>query len=74
MPDTLSRRQFMAASAAAAAAGLAQAAGPGPLRIYGVELPPLIMATPYGVTGIVTEITLRACRRAGLDAEVEVVP
>jgi polar amino acid transport system substrate-binding protein len=64
----------MAASAAAAAAGLAQAAGPGPLRIYGVELPPLIMATPYGVTGIVTEITLRACRRAGLDAEVEVVP
>ena len=35
MPDTLSRRQFMAASAAAAAAGLAQAAGPGPLIVCG---------------------------------------
>jgi len=74
MPETISRRRLLAASVAAAGAGWAGAANPGPIRLYGVELPPLIMATPYGVTGIVAEITLRAFHRADLNAELEVVP
>lgn len=74
MPEAISRRHLLAASVATAGSGLAGAAESGPIRIYGVELPPLIMATLYGVTGIITEITLRACRRADIPAEVEVVP
>lgn len=47
---------------------------PASYKVMGVEIPPLIMATPYGATGVVTEVTQRAFKRAGLAADVEVVP
>lgn len=43
-------------------------------KVYGVELPPLIIGTPYGATGIITDITRQAFARAGAQVEVEVVP
>jgi len=45
-----------------------------PIRVVGVELPPLIMSTPYGSTGIVVDIVKTAFRRANLRAEITIEP
>lgn len=68
------RRALSLAGIACSMTGWAAATPERTIRICGVELPPLIMATPYGSTGVVTDIVLQACQRAELRATVEVVP
>ncbi|GAA5179492.1 transporter substrate-binding domain-containing protein [Niveibacterium umoris] len=43
-------------------------------KVYGVEIPPLIMNTPYGSTGIIVDVVKTAFKRANLNVEIEVVP
>lgn len=64
-------------SIAGLSVGLASAAPCASGRVYricGVELPPLIMATPYGTTGVVADLAVQAFARANLQAAIEVVP
>jgi len=68
------RRSFSIAGLTGGLASMARAAPERTYRICGVELPPLIMATPYGATGVVADIAAQAFQRAGLRAVVEVLP
>lgn len=74
----LNRRVWMyqaLASAGLAGVSVVQAENAGPVyRVYGVEMPPLIMGTPHGSTGIVVDTVQEAFKRAGLSVEVVVVP
>ncbi len=45
-----------------------------PMRVIGVELPPLIMSTPYGSTGIIVDIVKTAFRRANVKVDITVEP
>lgn len=44
------------------------------VRVVGVELPPLIMSTPYGSTGIIVDIVKTAFRRANLKVDIAIEP
>jgi len=75
MTQSLARRGLLLGGGATLLAGpRASAQAPRPMRVVGVELPPLIMSTPYGATGIFTETCQLAFERAGQRAEFEVVP
>lgn len=68
------RRSFSIAGLSLGLASTASGSSGKTYRICGVELPPLIMATPYGTTGVVADIALQAFSRASLQAVIEVVP
>lgn len=73
MKESCTRRSLLM-TAPVLASSWARATESSPIRIYGVELPPLIMAGPSGASGVITDIALKAFKRAGVAAEVEVVP
>lgn len=74
MFQLLLRRALIALACLIVPAAFA-ANGDGPaIKVYGVEIPPLIMNTPYGSTGIVTDIVRTAFRRANINVDIEVVP
>lgn len=60
--------------ALAGAGAMAPAHSATPWVIEAVELPPLVMATPTGSTGVLVEVVRLLCQRLNLPAQIRVVP
>ncbi|MBH9552005.1 substrate-binding periplasmic protein [Inhella gelatinilytica] len=69
----IDRRQLVAAALAAVGPRV-WAKGEPPVTVLGVELPPLIMATPYGAAGVVVETVQQAFQRLNRPVVIKVVP